>query len=101
MTLLPAQPKPLEPAPVCSVTPPLAATEDPEQRMLEKRAKVVEELLQTETDYIKDLQMCVKEIIHPLQRKQVTPVVGRTGEDKGVYLDMYWKMFEVLLVAVT
>ncbi|XP_067100753.1 dynamin-binding protein isoform X2 [Osmerus mordax] len=74
MTLLPAQPKPLEPAPVCAVTSALAATEDPEQRMLEKRAKVVEELLQTETDYIKDLQMCVQEIIHPLQRKQVQNV---------------------------
>lgn len=39
--------------------------------MLEKRSKVIEELLQTEKDYIKDLQMCVEEIIEPLQKKQV------------------------------
>ncbi|XP_010895871.2 dynamin-binding protein isoform X3 [Esox lucius] len=68
MTLLSTQPKSLESGPV------VAATEDPEQRMLEKRSKVIEELLQTEKDYIKDLQMCVKEIIQPLQRKQVQNV---------------------------
>ncbi|XP_064807026.1 dynamin-binding protein isoform X1 [Oncorhynchus masou masou] len=67
MTLLSTQPKCLESAPVSAVV----AIEDPEQRMLEKRSKVIEELLQTEKDYIKDLQMCVKEIIQPLQRKQV------------------------------
>lgn len=66
MTLLSAQPKPLESAPASAAT-----TEDPEQRMLEKRSKVIEELLQTERDYIKDLNMCKKEIIQPLQMKQV------------------------------
>ncbi|XP_066548825.1 dynamin-binding protein isoform X3 [Amia ocellicauda] len=68
MTLLSARPSSLESAPAS------AATENPEQRMIEKRAKVIEELLQTEKDYIKDLQMCVKEIIHPLQKKQVQNV---------------------------
>ncbi|XP_068160801.1 dynamin-binding protein isoform X3 [Antennarius striatus] len=48
--------------------------EDPELRMLEKRSKVIEELLQTEKDYIKDLQMCVEEIVEPLQNKQVKNV---------------------------
>ncbi|KAG7325060.1 hypothetical protein KOW79_011376 [Hemibagrus wyckioides] len=66
MTLLSAQPKSLEPAPASAAT-----TEDPEQRMLEKRSKVIEELLQTERDYIKDLNMCKAEIIVPLQIKQV------------------------------
>ncbi|KAK3559463.1 hypothetical protein QTP86_013640 [Hemibagrus guttatus] len=65
MTLLSAQPKSLEPAPASAAT-----TEDPEQRMLEKRSKVIEELLQTERDYIKDLNMCKAEIIIPLQTKQ-------------------------------
>lgn len=66
MTLLASQPKSLESSPASA-----ANSEDPEQRMLEKRTKVIEELLQTEHDYIKDLQMCVKEIIQPLQKKQV------------------------------
>lgn len=70
MTLLSSQPKSLEPASVSDATP-ATGTEDPELRMLEKRAKVIEELLQTEKDYIKDLQMCVEEIIEPMQKKQV------------------------------
>lgn len=67
MTLLSAEPKSLEPAPASAAT-----AEDPEQRMLEKRSKVIEELLQTERDYIKDLNMCKTEIILPLQRKPVS-----------------------------
>uniref|UniRef100_A0A8B9K3D2 Dynamin-binding protein n=1 Tax=Astyanax mexicanus TaxID=7994 RepID=A0A8B9K3D2_ASTMX len=66
MTLLSAQPKSVDSAPASA-----ASTEDPEQRMLEKRSKVIEELLQTEADYIKDLRMCRKEIIEPLRKRQV------------------------------
>ncbi|NXA42294.1 DNMBP protein, partial [Eudromia elegans] len=47
-----------------------AATESPEQRMLEKRSKVIEELLQTERDYVRDLEMCVERIMVPLQQAQ-------------------------------
>ncbi|TKS89631.1 Dynamin-binding protein [Collichthys lucidus] len=73
MTLLSSQPKPLDSTATSDSTP-AAGTEDPELRMLEKRSKVIEELLQTEKDYIKDLQMCVAEIIEPLQKKQVKNV---------------------------
>ncbi|NWU89373.1 DNMBP protein, partial [Upupa epops] len=48
-----------------------ASTESPEQRMLEKRSKVIEELLQTERDYIRDLEMCVERIMVPLQQAQM------------------------------
>ncbi|XP_021254524.1 dynamin-binding protein isoform X4 [Numida meleagris] len=51
-----------------------AATESPEHRMLEKRSKVIEELLQTERDYIRDLEMCVERIMVPLQQAQVQNV---------------------------
>ncbi|XP_015455423.1 dynamin-binding protein isoform X4 [Pteropus alecto] len=47
------------------------STENPEQRMLEKRAKVVEELHQTERDYIRDLEMCIERIMVPLQQVQI------------------------------
>nr|XP_043869373.1 dynamin-binding protein isoform X3 [Solea senegalensis] len=72
MTLVSSQPKPCP----ASDSSPAADTdsEDPEQRMLEKRSKVIDELLQTEKDYIKDLQMCVEEIIEPLRKKQVKNV---------------------------
>ncbi|CAM5130440.1 unnamed protein product [Eretmochelys imbricata] len=49
-----------------------AATE--KQRMLEKRSKVIEELLQTERDYLRDLEMCVEQIMVPLQQAQVQGV---------------------------
>ncbi|XP_047558369.1 dynamin-binding protein isoform X1 [Lutra lutra] len=46
-------------------------TENPEQRMLEKRTKVIEELLQTERDYVRDLEMCIEHIMLPLQQAQI------------------------------
>nr|XP_015203101.1 PREDICTED: dynamin-binding protein isoform X4 [Lepisosteus oculatus] len=68
MTLLSAQPASLDSVPAATTS------DNAEQRMTEKRSKVIQELRQTEVDYIKDLQMCVKEIIEPLQRKQVQNV---------------------------
>ncbi|KAF7666541.1 hypothetical protein LDENG_00103010 [Lucifuga dentata] len=98
MTLLSSQPKPLEPTPSSDASPAAdAGTEDPELRMLEKRSKVIEELLQTEKDYIKDLQMCVKEIIQPLQRKQVQNVDfdGLFGNINSV-IDLSQRLFKTL-----
>ncbi|KAL2302925.1 hypothetical protein Nmel_010378 [Mimus melanotis] len=63
MTLLSSQTPSLEPS--------STATESAEHRMLEKRAKVIEELLQTEQDYIRDLEMCVERIMVPLQQAQM------------------------------
>lgn len=51
--------------------PPAAAAAELEQRMLEKRAKVAAELLQTERDYLRDLDMCVQRVLVPLQQAQV------------------------------
>ncbi|XP_015671748.1 dynamin-binding protein [Protobothrops mucrosquamatus] len=68
MTLLTSQPTSLESAPLAATTP------NPEQRMLEKRAKVIAELLQTEQDYIRDLEMCVQKVLVPLQEAQVPQV---------------------------
>ncbi|KTG31828.1 hypothetical protein cypCar_00012630 [Cyprinus carpio] len=92
MTLLASQPKSLESSPASAAT-----TEDPEQRMLEKRLKVIEELLQTEHDYIKDLQMCVKEIIHPLQKKQVQSIDfdGLFGNINSV-IDLSRRLYKTL-----
>ncbi|KAM8836530.1 dynamin-binding protein isoform 1-T2 [Spinachia spinachia] len=98
MTLLSSQPKALEPT-QGSDSPPAAdaGTDDPELRMLEKRSKVIEELLQTEKDYIKDLQMCVEEIVEPLQKKQVKNVDfdGLFG-NLGSVIDLSQRLFETL-----
>ncbi|XP_060097867.1 dynamin-binding protein isoform X1 [Heteronotia binoei] len=78
MTLLSSQPASLEAA--------ATATPNPEKRMLEKRAKVIEELLQTERDYIRDLEMCVQKVQMPLQEAQVPHVdcEGLFGNIQGV-----------------
>ncbi|XP_021500320.1 dynamin-binding protein isoform X2 [Meriones unguiculatus] len=68
MTLLSPQSSSLA-APSGSVS-----AETPEQRMLEKRAKVVAELIQTEKDYIRDLEMCTERVMVPLQQAQVPNV---------------------------
>ncbi|XP_051770378.1 dynamin-binding protein isoform X6 [Ctenopharyngodon idella] len=92
MTLLASQPQSLESSPASAAT-----AEDPEQRMLEKRLKVIEELLQTEHDYIKDLQMCVKEIILPLQKKQVQNIDfdGLFGNINSV-IDLSRRLYKTL-----
>ncbi|KAM9774092.1 dynamin-binding protein isoform 3-T5 [Syngnathus typhle] len=96
MTQLSSQPKLSKPASAGDATP-AADTEDPELRMLEKRSKVIEELLQTEKDYIKDLQMCVMEIVEPLQKKQVKNVDfdGLFGNINSV-IDLSQRLFETL-----
>lgn len=105
MKLQSSQPKLLETTLVSVDPPPPVDAEDPELRMLEKRSKVIEELLQTEDDYIRDLEMCVDEIIVPLQEKQVTRwkpwgfknkwcLVGASNH-KSVIHNIYFKYLNV------
>ncbi|XP_040848246.1 dynamin-binding protein isoform X1 [Ochotona curzoniae] len=83
----------------CSLAAPAAAvsTENPEQRMLEKRAKVVEELLQTERDYIRDLEMCIEHVMVPLQQAQVPNI-----DFEGLFgnMQMVIKVSKQLLAAL-
>ncbi|XP_072191410.1 rho guanine nucleotide exchange factor 38 [Excalfactoria chinensis] len=39
--------------------------------MMAKRVKIIAELVQTERDYISDLDLCIKEVIQPLRNKQI------------------------------
>uniref|UniRef100_A0A8C5XXZ2 Dynamin-binding protein n=1 Tax=Microcebus murinus TaxID=30608 RepID=A0A8C5XXZ2_MICMU len=91
MTLLSSQSSSLV-APPGSVS-----TENPEQRMLEKRAKVVEELLQTERDYIRDLDMCIERIMVPLQQAQLPNI-----DFEGLFgnMQMVIKVSKQLLAAL-
>ncbi|NXL91431.1 ARH38 factor, partial [Alectura lathami] len=45
--------------------------EEATRRMMAKRVKIIAELLQTERDYISDLDLCIKEVIQPLRSKQI------------------------------
>lgn len=54
-------------------TPPSPAL-DPEEvrsRKMTRRAKVIQELEQTERDYLKDLELCIQEVVQPLRNLQV------------------------------
>ena len=61
------------------------AQEDEHQmrRMMAKRSKIIKELIQTEKDYLNDLELCIKEVVQPLRNKQVqatlnpTPILNR------------------------
>ncbi|XP_010144993.1 PREDICTED: rho guanine nucleotide exchange factor 38-like [Eurypyga helias] len=55
-------------------TPATSPQEDEEQvsrRMMARRVKIITELMQTEKDYISDLDLCIKEVIQPLRNKQI------------------------------
>uniref|UniRef100_A0A8V5FXR2 Uncharacterized protein n=1 Tax=Melopsittacus undulatus TaxID=13146 RepID=A0A8V5FXR2_MELUD len=59
---------------VGSTTPAASLQEDEEQvsrRMMARRVKIITELMQTEKDYISDLDLCIKEVIQPLRNKQI------------------------------
>lgn len=64
-----------------SFTPATSSQEDEEEevsrRMMARRVKIITELMQTEKDYIGDLDLCIKEVIQPLRNKQVS--VGGGG----------------------
>uniref|UniRef100_A0A8C3QMY3 Dynamin-binding protein n=1 Tax=Cyanoderma ruficeps TaxID=181631 RepID=A0A8C3QMY3_9PASS len=57
-----------------SSTPATPLQEDEEEvsrRMMARRVKIIAELLQTEKDYISDMDLCIKEVIQPLRNKQI------------------------------
>ncbi|XP_058522962.1 rho guanine nucleotide exchange factor 38 [Ochotona princeps] len=41
------------------------------RRMMAKRAKIIKELVQTEKDYLTDLELCLREVVQPLKNKQI------------------------------
>ncbi|XP_004476279.2 rho guanine nucleotide exchange factor 38 [Dasypus novemcinctus] len=48
-----------------------AQKEEQQMRMMAKRSKIIKELIQTEKDYLNDLQLCVREVVQPLRNKQI------------------------------
>lgn len=54
-------------------TPPSPALDPEEVRMrkMNRRAKVIQELVQTEKDYLTDLELCIREVVQPLRNLQV------------------------------
>ncbi|KAM4809888.1 rho guanine nucleotide exchange factor 38 [Rhinophrynus dorsalis] len=46
---------------------PTPDTEEMRRRKMEKRSKIIGELIQTEKDYLTDLELCIKEVVQPLR----------------------------------
>uniref|UniRef100_A0A8C5UAU0 Dynamin-binding protein n=1 Tax=Malurus cyaneus samueli TaxID=2593467 RepID=A0A8C5UAU0_9PASS len=45
--------------------------EEASRRLMARRVKIIAELMQTEKDYISDLDLCIKEVVQPLRDKQI------------------------------
>lgn len=41
-------------------------------RKMSRRSKVIQELVQTERDFLTDLELCIREVVKPLRDRQVT-----------------------------
>uniref|UniRef100_A0A8C3FBX7 Rho guanine nucleotide exchange factor 38 n=1 Tax=Chrysemys picta bellii TaxID=8478 RepID=A0A8C3FBX7_CHRPI len=57
-----------------SLSPVTSLQENEEQltrRMMAKRVKIIAELVQTEKDYLNDLELCIREVVQPLRNKQI------------------------------
>ncbi|KAJ8000767.1 hypothetical protein DPEC_G00183750 [Dallia pectoralis] len=65
-------------APPCHLLPILASPalnpEELRQRKMSRRSKVIQELVQTERDFLTDLELCIQEVVHPLRERQVVDV---------------------------
>ncbi|XP_010199243.2 rho guanine nucleotide exchange factor 38 [Colius striatus] len=61
--------------PYAGSSPPANSPQEDEEhissRMLARRVKIIAELVQTEKDYISNLDLCIKEVIQPLRKKQI------------------------------
>ncbi|XP_003899099.2 rho guanine nucleotide exchange factor 38 [Papio anubis] len=56
----------------CSVAETLTSEEEHQmKRMMAKREKIIKELIQTEKDYLNDLELCVREVVQPLRNKKI------------------------------
>ena len=48
------------------------------ERKMKRRAKVIQELVQTEKDFLTDLELCIREVVQPLRNMQVDEIsLGR------------------------
>ncbi|XP_061573397.1 rho guanine nucleotide exchange factor 38 isoform X2 [Cololabis saira] len=53
---------------------PILEPEEVRLRKMNRRAKVIKELVQTEKDYLTDLELCIREVVQPLRNLQVIDV---------------------------
>ncbi|XP_019389697.1 PREDICTED: rho guanine nucleotide exchange factor 38 [Crocodylus porosus] len=57
--------------PSSSITAPQESEEQLNTRMMAKRVKIIAELMQTEKDYLNDLELSIREVVQPLRNKEI------------------------------
>uniref|UniRef100_A0A8D0CNN6 Dynamin-binding protein n=1 Tax=Sander lucioperca TaxID=283035 RepID=A0A8D0CNN6_SANLU len=73
-TLLHAMQKKMTPHDLSTPPSPALDPEEVRLRKMNRRAKVIQELVQTEKDYLTDLELCIREVVQPLRNLQVDVV---------------------------
>ncbi|PWA29342.1 hypothetical protein CCH79_00014011 [Gambusia affinis] len=66
--------KKLMPHDLSALPSPILDVEEIRSRKMSRRAKVIQELVQTEKDYLTDLELCIREVVQPLRVLQVVDV---------------------------
>uniref|UniRef100_A0A3B4B3D6 Uncharacterized protein n=1 Tax=Periophthalmus magnuspinnatus TaxID=409849 RepID=A0A3B4B3D6_9GOBI len=61
----------LMPFDLSTPTSPALDPEEVRSRKMKRRSKVIQELVQTEKDFLTDLELCIREVVQPLRNMQV------------------------------
>ncbi|XP_015799199.1 rho guanine nucleotide exchange factor 38 [Nothobranchius furzeri] len=64
----------LMPCDLSTLPSPVMDLEEVCSKKMNRRAKVIKELVQTEKDYLTDLELCIREVVQPLRNLQVVDV---------------------------
>ncbi|KAJ8281068.1 hypothetical protein GJAV_G00063130 [Gymnothorax javanicus] len=64
---------------------PILEPEEVRHRKMIRRSKVIQELVQTEKDYLTDTELCIREVIQPLREAQVVDVDRLFTNMESVY----------------
>lgn len=64
-------PEKMTPHDLSTPTSPVMEPEEIRMRKMTRRSKVIQELVQTEKDYLTDLELCIREVVQPLRNLQV------------------------------
>ena len=67
----------MSPHDMSTLTSPCLDPEEARLRKMSRRSKVIQELVQTERDFLTDMELCVQEVVKPLRESQVDPVCAR------------------------
>ncbi|XP_062334814.1 rho guanine nucleotide exchange factor 38 isoform X1 [Osmerus eperlanus] len=64
----------MSPHDMSTLTSPCLDPEEARLRKMSRRSKVIQELVQTERDFLTDMELCVREVVKPLRENQLVDV---------------------------